>query len=86
MSRLIPFLQRARIVKEQNQKSYLFWKNNQQLKTIKELYMKVKYHKLYKSLKKVLYYYYYINRYIIIFVCHLYLVIGKKQQKYKKKI
>lgn len=79
MSRLIPFLQRARIVKEQNQKSYLFWKNNQQLKTIKDLYMKVKYHKLYKSLKKVLYYYYYINRYIIIFVCHLYLVIGKKQ-------
>lgn len=79
MNRLIPFLQRARIVKEQNQKSYLFWKNNQQLKTIKDLYMKVKYHKLYKSLKKVLYYYYYINRYIIIFVCHLYLVIGKKQ-------
>lgn len=79
MNRLIPFLQRARIVKEQNQKSYIFWKNNQQLKTIKDLYMKVKYHKLYKSLKKVLYYYYYINRYIIIFVCHLYLVIGKKQ-------
>lgn len=63
MNRLIPFLQRSRIVKEQNQKSYLFWKNNQQLKTIKDLYMKVKYHKLYKSLKKVLYYYYYyINR------------------------
>lgn len=61
MNRLIPFLHKSRIVKEQNQRSYLFWKNNQQLKTIKDLYMKVKYHKLYKSLKKV-YYYYYINR------------------------
>lgn len=91
MNKLIPFLQKARIIKEQNQKSFLFWKNNQQLKTIRDLHMRVKYHKLHKSLKKVfIYIYIYIIFFLLLlfysfvrliemFVYRLYLLIGKRQ-------